>query len=97
MTKTEVRNFLITIILFALAALIPLSDSGFWLSMGITIATFMVLSTSWALFSGPTHYISLATGAFYGIGMFTVGAGIEILPYWALVAVAAVIGAVVVL
>lgn len=95
MTRTEIRNFLITVVLFALAALIPLSDSGFWLSMGITIATYMVLSTSWALFSGPTHYISLATGAFYGIGMFTVGVGIELLPYWALVVVAAVIGAVV--
>lgn len=95
MTRTEIRNFLITIVLFALAALIPLSDSGFWLSMGITIATYMVLSTSWALFSGPTHYISLATGAFYGIGMFTVGVGIELLPYWVLVVVAAVIGAVV--
>ena len=94
MTRTEIRNFLITIVLFALAALIPLSDSGFWLSMGITIATYMVLSTSWALFSGPTHYISLATGAFYGIGMFTVGVGIEVVPYWGLVIIAAVIGAV---
>ena len=94
MTKVEIRNVIITIILFAIAALLPFTGSGFWLSIGVTIATFMVLSTSWALFSGPTHYISLATGAFYGIGMFVVGGGINILPYWALVVIAAIIGAI---
>ncbi len=94
MTRKEVRNFVIAIILFALAALIPLAGSDFWLSISVTIATYMVLATSWALFSGPTHYISLATGAFYGVGMFVVGGGIEVLPYWVLVGLAAVIGAV---
>ena len=94
MTRKEVRNFVIAIILFALAALIPLAGSDFWLSISATIATYMVLATSWALFSGPTHYISLATGAFYGVGMFVVGGGIEVLPYWVLVGLAAVIGAV---
>ena len=94
MTAREVRNFIIVIMLFVLAALIPLSGSGYWLSIGVTIATYMVLSTSWALFSGPTHYISLATGAFYGIGMFVVGGGIEVLPYWSLVLIAGCIGAV---
>jgi branched-chain amino acid transport system permease protein len=93
-TTREVRNFIIVIMLFVLAALIPLGGSGYWLSIGVTIATYMVLSTSWALFSGPTHYISLATGAFYGIGMFVVGGGIEVLPYWSLVVIAGFIGAV---
>ena len=31
-----------------------------------------MLATAWALFSGPTHYISLATVAFFGIGAYTV-------------------------
>ena len=35
---------------------------------------FTVLATSWTLFSGPTNYISLATAAFFGIGMYTVAA-----------------------
>ena len=94
MTGAEVRNFAVAIVLFALAALIPLTGSGYWLSIGVSIATYMVLSTSWALFSGPTHYISLATGAFYGIGMYVVGLGIEILPYPVLLLIAAVLGAV---
>ena len=33
---------------------------------------YAVLATSWALFSGPTHYISLATAAFYGVGAYVV-------------------------
>ena len=94
MTPREIRIFLLVAVLFILAALLPVADSGYWLSIGVTIATYMVLSTSWALFSGPTHYISLATGAFYGIGMFIVGGGIDLLPYWVLVVIAGVVGAI---
>jgi branched-chain amino acid transport system permease protein len=31
------------------------------LALGISLLYFTVLATAWALFSGPTHYISLAT------------------------------------
>jgi branched-chain amino acid transport system permease protein len=66
----------------ALAALLPLVGSGYWLSIGVTIAMFTVLATSWALFSGPTHYISLATAAFFGLGTYTSPARDRALPYW---------------
>ena len=42
------------------------------------------------MFSGPTNYIALSTAAFFGIGMYIVGAGLPYLPFAALVAVAAV-------
>jgi branched-chain amino acid transport system permease protein len=45
-------------------------------------------------FSGPTHYISLATAAFYGLGAYIVASGIETVPYVVLVLIAAVAGAV---
>ena len=70
----------IAALLFAAAALLPLASSGYWLSLGISIAMFTVLATSWALFSGPTNYISLATAAFFGVGMYIVGAGLNHLP-----------------
>ena len=50
--------------LFILAALIPFVADGYWMSIAVTIAMYSALATSWALFSGPTHYISLASGAF---------------------------------
>ena len=40
----------------------------------------MVLATAWALFSGPTRYISLATVAFFGIGAYTMAVLSEALP-----------------
>ena len=58
----------------ALAAAIPLADDGYYLSLSVNIAIYVVLCTAWTLFSGPTHYISLATAAFFGIGTYTVGA-----------------------
>ena len=39
-----------------------------WLS---GILSYVILAVSWALFSGATGYISLATAAFYGVGMYT--------------------------
>jgi len=51
-----------------------------------------VLATAWALFSGPTRYISLATVAFFGIGAYTVGALGDDLPWWLVLTIAGVIG-----
>ncbi len=55
----------------ALAAL-PLFANAYHLALGISFLYFTVLATAWALFSGPTRYISLATVAFFGIGAYTV-------------------------
>ncbi len=75
------------------AACLPLLNSGYWLSIGVSIAMYTVLATSWALFSGPTHYISLATAAFFGVGMYVVGGGVGAMPFPALVLLAAFAGA----
>jgi branched-chain amino acid transport system permease protein len=72
----------------AALALVPLLDGGFWLALAINIAQYAVLATAWALFSGPTRYISLATAAFFGIGAYTVAVLGEVLP-WPLVLLAA--------
>ncbi|MBT3787411.1 MAG: branched-chain amino acid ABC transporter permease [Alphaproteobacteria bacterium] len=94
MTSRETRTLVIAVILFGLAALLPFSGNGYYISIGVTIAMYVVLSTSWALFSGPTHYISLATAAFYGLGTMIVATGIEMVPYVVLLLISAVAGAV---
>src|SRR5262249_61541990 len=58
---------------------------------------FTVLATAWALFSGPTHYISLATAAFFGIGAYTTAVLTEFLPWPLVLLAAAAIGCVVAL
>jgi branched-chain amino acid transport system ATP-binding protein/branched-chain amino acid transport system permease protein len=76
----------------ALLAIVPLVASGYHLALGISLLYFTVLATAWALFSGPTHYISLATVAFFGIGAYTVAVLGELMPWPAVLAVAGVIG-----
>jgi hypothetical protein len=87
-TRDDAPALAFAALLFGLAALLPLTGSAYWMGIGISIAMFTVLSTSWALFSGPTHYISLATAAFFGLGTYTVGLGFETLPFWSLILIA---------
>ncbi|HWK14185.1 MAG TPA: branched-chain amino acid ABC transporter permease [Rhizobiaceae bacterium] len=91
----EKRSLAIGAVIVAVAALLPLFDQGFYLSISVNIMLYAALCTAWSLFSGPTHYVSLATAAFYGLGTYSVGLGIDILPYPVLLLIAASVGAVV--
>lgn len=93
MSGREARALLLIAALFALLACLPLLRHGYLLSLGVSVAMYTVLATSWALFSGPTHYISLATAAFYGIGAYVVAAGVGAVPYAVLVGLAGLAGA----
>jgi len=94
MRSDEIRNMLLAVAGLGLAALLPLTGNGYYLAIGVTIAMYAALATSWALFSGPTHYISLATGAFFGLGTYVVALGIDHIPYVVLLLIALVAGAV---
>jgi len=75
----------------ALAAF-PFKADGYYLALSITILQYVVLATAWALFSGPTRYISLATVAFFGVGAYTMAVLSERLPVPAIIALAALVG-----
>jgi branched-chain amino acid transport system permease protein len=64
------------------------------LQLAISMVMYTALATSWLLFSGPTNYIALSTAAFFGIGMYTAAAGIDLVPYPVLILAAGVAGAV---
>ncbi|MFA5309133.1 MAG: branched-chain amino acid ABC transporter permease [Dehalococcoidales bacterium] len=66
---------------FAVSAVIPLAVLvflGIWPTVGptyqVTLFTYfllyMVIAVSWTIFSGTTGYISLASAAFYGVGIY---------------------------
>ena len=94
MSRREAAWFVGAAIAFVALAFLPKFASDYVMSIAISIAMYAVLATSWALFSGPTHYISLATAAFYGLGAYIVGMGIGQVPYALLVAIAALAGGV---
>ena len=94
LTARDGAGLAIAAVALAVAALLPLAGSGYWLSIGISVAMFTVLATSWALFSGPTRYISLATAAFFGVGSYVTALGVDHLPYPVLLPIAALVGGV---
>ena len=96
MTAQDTKHLVWGAILLGLAACIPAIANGYWMSIALTIAMYTVLATSWALFSGPTHYISLATAAFFGVGGFVVGTGMSDynVDYATMVVIASLSGAV---
>lgn len=94
MSKTSLRWLLLLAVYFVLAWVPALPSAGGWLSLIVPMTMYIALATSWALFSGPTHYISLATAAFYGVGTYILAMGIDSLPYPLLLLIAAIAGAV---
>lgn len=80
-----------TLLVAALATL-PLYADGYYLSLSLSLLNYTVLATAWAMFSGPTRYVSLATVAFFGIGAYTVAVLGEVLPWPLVLLIAAAVG-----
>jgi branched-chain amino acid transport system permease protein len=78
----------------AAAAALPLFDQGYYLALALNMVLYAALCTAWTLFSGPTHYVSLATAAFFGIGTYAVGLGIDHLPFASLVLIGGAVAAI---
>ncbi len=57
-----------------LLASLPLYASAYTVILVTSILMYVVLAMSWAMFSGPTGYISLAPAAFFGMGIYTAAA-----------------------
>ncbi|MBC7228538.1 MAG: branched-chain amino acid ABC transporter permease [Thermoflexales bacterium] len=61
----------LTFVVLALLAAFPLYASAYGLILVTDILMFVILALSWALFSAPTGYVSLAPAAFFGVGIYT--------------------------
>jgi branched-chain amino acid transport system permease protein len=82
----------LTVIVAVLAA-VPWLTSDYGLAFMVNVMCYLVLTVAWALFSGTTRLVSLATSAFFGVGMYTVAMLIKTLPLYATFAVAIGVGA----
>jgi len=69
MSKKYFLPGLLGLILVLLATL-PRYALGYTPILMTSIFTYIILSVSWTLFSGPTGYISLAPAAFFGVGIY---------------------------
>jgi branched-chain amino acid transport system permease protein len=77
----------------AILAPLPVVAGSYWMALIVNILMYATLATAWALFSGPTHYVSLATAAFFGLGAYTMAFLGEKLPLPLVYPAAALIGA----
>ncbi len=81
----EIATGVVGLAFVAAAAMLPVYDQGYYLALALNIVLYAALCTAWALFSGPTHYVSLATAAFFGLGTYAIGLGLDHLPFPVLV------------
>lgn len=82
----------LTAIASVLLALVPFFSSGYIMSVFILLYANIALATAWSFFSGATRYISLATAAFFGIGIYVLAVAHVYVPVPLALAAAAVIG-----
>jgi branched-chain amino acid transport system permease protein len=60
----------VAILLLAALAVLPLYGSLYMVVLMTTILMYSILTVSWVMFSGPSGYLSLATAAFFGVGIY---------------------------
>ncbi len=76
----QIITLAIVLAIFALLATIPLFGSSYSIIRFIYFFMYIILSVAWAIFSGTTGYISLASAAFFGIGIYAAALLSETLP-----------------
>ena len=70
-----------SLLLLALVAAAPLYAGIYSVILLTSILMYMVIAVSWTFFSGPTGYISLASAAFFGAGIYTSAIFGMVLPF----------------
>jgi branched-chain amino acid transport system permease protein len=85
MSKVTSKRFLISgsiiLVLLILLVFVPFYAPGYAPVLLSSILMYVILTVGWALFSGPTGYMSLATAAFFGVGIYTVAMIGDSLPF----------------
>jgi branched-chain amino acid transport system permease protein len=66
------RSFLLGLLFLLLVVLAtaPLYTPGYFVVLASSVFMYIVITVSWVIFSGPTGYLSLASAAFFGIGIY---------------------------
>jgi branched-chain amino acid transport system permease protein len=68
--KTKPFIIGILVIILAVLAAVPFYGAEYLMILFIAFLMYIIVTVSWAMFSGPTGYISLASAAFLGVGVY---------------------------
>ncbi len=73
-SRPKSKGFLIpavaSLVLLILLAALPSYLAGYTIVLVTTIMMYAILTVSWVMFSGPSGYMSLASAAFFGVGIY---------------------------
>ena len=89
--KARVATASIVVVAVVLV-LLPLFLSDYVMSVFILLFANIALATAWSFFSGATRYISLATAAFFGVGIYVLAVAHVYVPVPVALVAAAIIG-----
>ncbi|MEW6689935.1 MAG: branched-chain amino acid ABC transporter permease [Pseudomonadota bacterium] len=90
--KTTRRQLFATLACGLVLASAPWLLQDFYLALALSCLMYVALAVSWAMFCGPTNYLSLATSAFFGLGAYVSAWSLDSLPYGAAVLAGGLIG-----
>ena len=62
---------IIALVLLIALAILPVYGSLYMTILITSILMYIIITVSWTMFSGPTGYMSLASAAFFGVGIYT--------------------------
>jgi branched-chain amino acid transport system permease protein len=79
-TRALLKTGSFSLLLVLLLATLPFYTPPYTTVAVTSILMYVVLTVSWAMFCGPTRYMSLATATFFGVGMYTTAVLGERLP-----------------
>lgn len=85
------------LVILVVLALLPDISEGYLPVLVTDILKFVILTVAWVLFAAPTGYMSLATGAFYGLGFYIAAVFNGPLPFAVVILVAGVVAFIVAL
>jgi len=74
-----------------LLATIPLYIPPYPVISLTSIIMYVIITVSWAIFSGPTRYISLASAAFFGVGVYSSAVLGEVFPLPVVIVIGALV------
>ncbi|MFC3230682.1 branched-chain amino acid ABC transporter permease [Marinibaculum pumilum] len=87
----QIAGLVLLVAGIAVLACVPFLVGRYLVSLFISMLAFSVLTMAWSAFSGPTRYISLATSAFYGVGIYCVAIFNESMPLPLILVLAALV------
>jgi branched-chain amino acid transport system permease protein len=79
--KKDLFNLGLLVAAFVVVTLVPTMTQGYAVTLTTDILRYAVLALAWAIFSGFTGYMSLATAAFYGLGFYIAAVTNDFLPF----------------